>query len=218
VSKDQQITRTRTRQQNKPLTRHTNTERATAQRRLTYTPILIARPPSSGARLVGAASMMICLPPQPPPPGPPVLGGRPRDNIFTPPPPPPPQHRSRHGPQDTHHKASTAATPRYPQGRRQTRTDAPTPLKRSMLTPFGGPRPRFGTKVLPLPTTNVYTYTDRSTTHRRSIGGSRLFLPLSTTNVYTYCGGCSFGGLGFVLVVRVCVGVRGVVLCRCVCV
>ena len=33
VSKDQQVTRTRT-QQNKPLTRHTKTEPATAQRRL----------------------------------------------------------------------------------------------------------------------------------------------------------------------------------------
>jgi len=55
--------------------------------------------------------------------------------------PPPPQHSSRHGPQHTQHTASTAATPRYPQGRRQTPTDAPTPLKRSWLTPFGGPRP-----------------------------------------------------------------------------
>jgi len=46
----------------------------------------------------------------------------------------------------TAHTASTAATPRYPQGRRQTPADAPTSLKRSMLTPFGGPRPRFGAK------------------------------------------------------------------------
>jgi len=49
----------------------------------------------------------------------------------------------------TAHTASTAATPHYPQpGRRQTPADAPTPLKRSMLTPFGGPRPRFGAKTL----------------------------------------------------------------------
>jgi len=32
---------------------------------------------------------------------------------------PPPQHSSRHGPQRTQHTASTAATPRYPKGRRQ---------------------------------------------------------------------------------------------------
>ena len=69
--------------------------------------------------------MMICLPPQ----------GT------------PPTHSSRYGPQHTQHTASTAATPHYPQGRRQTPADAPTPLKRSMLTPFGGPRPRFGAKA-----------------------------------------------------------------------
>jgi len=69
--------------------------------------------------------MMICLPPQ-----------------GTPPP-----HSSRYGPQHTQHTASTAATPHYPQGRRQTPADAPTPLKRSMLTPFGGPRPEFGAKA-----------------------------------------------------------------------
>ena len=69
--------------------------------------------------------MMICLPPQ----------GT------------PPTHSSRYGPQHTQHTASTAATPHYPQGRRQTPADAPTSLKRSMLTPFGGPRPRFGAKA-----------------------------------------------------------------------
>jgi len=42
--------------------------------------------------------LMICLPPQ----GTPPL----------------PQHSSRHGPLHTQHTASTAATPRYPQGRR----------------------------------------------------------------------------------------------------
>jgi len=63
-------------------------------------------------------AMMICLPPR-----------------GTSPP-----HSSRHGPQHTQHTASTAATPRYPQGRRQTPADALTPLKRSMLTLFGGPR------------------------------------------------------------------------------
>jgi len=74
--------------------------------------------------------MMICLPPQ-----------------GTPPP-----HSSRYGPQHTQHTASTAATPHYPQGRRQTPADAPTPLKRSMLAPFGGPRPRFvgPYKILPI--------------------------------------------------------------------
>jgi len=69
--------------------------------------------------------VMICLPPQ-----------------GTPPP-----HSSRYGPQHTQHTASTAATPHYPQGRRQNPADAPTPLKRSMLTPFGGPRPGFGAKA-----------------------------------------------------------------------
>jgi len=70
---------------------------------------------------------MICLPPQ-----------------GTPPP-----HSSRYGPQHTQHTASIAATPHYPQqGRKQTLADAPTPaLKRSMLTPFGGPRPTFGAKA-----------------------------------------------------------------------
>jgi len=58
-----------------------------------------------------------------------------------------PPHSSRYGPQHTQHTASTAATPHFPQGRSQTPADAPTPLKRSMLTPFGGPRPRFGAKA-----------------------------------------------------------------------
>ena len=59
--------------------------------------------------------MMICLPPQ----------GT------------PPTHSSRYGPQHTQHTASTAATPHYPQGRRQTPADAPASLKRSMLAhPF----------------------------------------------------------------------------------
>ena len=52
--------------------------------------------------------VMICLPPQ----------GT-----------PPPQHSSRHGPQHTQHTVSTAATPRYPRGRRRPPADAPTPLK-----------------------------------------------------------------------------------------
>jgi len=66
-------------------------------------------------------------------------------NIYLSPPtpPPPPQHSSRHGPQHTQRTTNTAATPRYPQGRRQTPADAPTPLNRSMLTPFGGPRPKL---------------------------------------------------------------------------
>jgi len=41
---------------------------------------------------------------------------------------PPPQHSSRHGPRRTQHTASTAAVPRYPQGRRPTPADAPAPL------------------------------------------------------------------------------------------
>jgi len=41
------------------------------------------------------------------------------DDILTPTGYSPPQHSSRHGPQRTQHTASTAATPRYPQGRRQ---------------------------------------------------------------------------------------------------
>jgi len=77
-----------------------------------------AQPPAVH-RLEPIPMMMICLPPQ-----------------GTPSP-----HSSRHDPQHTQHTASTAATPHCPQGRRQTPADAPTPLKRSMLTPFGGPRP-----------------------------------------------------------------------------
>ena len=69
-------------------------------------------------------TMMLCLPPQ-----------------GTPPP-----HSSRYGPQHIQHTASTAATPRYLQGRRQPPADVPTPLKRSMLTSFGGPRPRVGAR------------------------------------------------------------------------
>jgi len=69
------------------------------------------------------------------------------DDMLTPTGYPPPQHSSRHGTQHTQHTASTAATPRYPQGRRQTPADAPTPLKRSMLTPFGGTRHRVGAKA-----------------------------------------------------------------------
>jgi len=49
----------------------------------------------------------------------------------------PPTHSSRHGPQRTQHTASTAATPRYPQGRRQTPADAPAPL--SCRAPSAGP-------------------------------------------------------------------------------
>ena len=79
-----------------------------------------------GAAGAGTPLVMICLPPQSTPPH---------------------THSSRHGPQHTQHTASTAATPHYPQGRGQTPADAPTPLKQSMLTPFGGPRPRFGAKA-----------------------------------------------------------------------
>jgi len=69
----------------------------------------------------------------------------------------PPQHSSRHSPQHTQHTASTAATPRYPQGRTQTPADAPTPLKRSMITSFGGPRPRFGAKARERRFTSAWT-------------------------------------------------------------
>jgi len=41
------------------------------------------------------------------------------NDMLTPTGYPPLQHSSRHGPQRTQHTASTAATPRYPQGRRQ---------------------------------------------------------------------------------------------------
>jgi len=80
-----------------------------------------------GAAGAGTPLVMICLPPQSTPPH---------------------THSSRHGPQHTQHTASTAATPHYPQGRRQTPADAPTPLKRSMLTPFGGPRPLHDMLIL----------------------------------------------------------------------
>jgi len=50
------------------------------------------------------------------------------DDMLPPPGYPPPQHSSRHGPQRTQHTASTAATPRYPQGRRQTK---PRPVRAS---------------------------------------------------------------------------------------
>ena len=54
ILKDQQVTRTRTRQQNKPLTRHTNTERATAQRRLIVEDVVAApKLPPSAALLRG---------------------------------------------------------------------------------------------------------------------------------------------------------------------
>jgi len=71
--------------------------------------------------MLALGPIMICVPPQ----------GTPT-----------PQHSSRRGSQRTQHAARTAATPRYPQGRRQAPADAPTPLKRSVLTPFGGLRPR----------------------------------------------------------------------------
>ena len=45
--------------------------------------------------------------------------------LYLPPQGTPPTHSSRHGPQRTQHTASTAATPRHPQGRRQTPADAP---------------------------------------------------------------------------------------------
>ena len=66
--------------------------------------------------------------------------------ICLPPQGAPPQYSSRHGPQRTQHTISTAATPRYPQGRRQTPADPPDPLSRSMLASFGGPSPRVGAK------------------------------------------------------------------------
>jgi len=62
---------------------------------------------------------------------------------------PPPKHSSRHGPQRTQHTASTAATPRYPQGRRQIPADAPTPLKRSMLALSEGPDPATDLSIHP---------------------------------------------------------------------
>ena len=46
------------------------------------------------------------------------------DDMLTPTGYPPPPHSSRHGPQHTQHTASTAATPCYPQGGRQTPADA----------------------------------------------------------------------------------------------
>jgi len=52
VSKDQQVTRTR--QQNKPLTRHTNTERATAQRRLVEVVVAAPKLPPSAALLLSS--------------------------------------------------------------------------------------------------------------------------------------------------------------------
>jgi len=72
--------------------------------------------------------IMICLPPQ----------GT-----------PPPQHSSRHGPQRTQHTASTAATPRYPQGRRQypcrragpTQTLHARPFRRYLASCLGSRRP-----------------------------------------------------------------------------
>ena len=53
------------------------------------------------------------------------------DEMLTPTGYPPLLHSSRHGSQRTQHTASTAATPRYPQGERQTPADAPTPPNRS---------------------------------------------------------------------------------------
>jgi len=62
------------------------------------------------------------------------------DNMLTPEGYPPPQHSSRHGPQRTQHTASTAATPRYPQGRRQAPANAPAPFNLHMrMRVRGGP-------------------------------------------------------------------------------
>jgi len=90
---------------------------------------------------------------RPPPPTPPTRTTRicagaatahpraephPDDDMFTPTGyPSPPPHSNRHGPQHTQpalrpHRATPSQPP----------ADAPTPLKRSMLTRFGGPRPR----------------------------------------------------------------------------
>jgi len=71
--------------------------------------------------------MMICLPPQ---------------GTF-------PPHSSRYGPQRAHtaHSQHCGHTALPPGQKTNPPADAPTPLKRSMLTPFGGPRPRFGAKA-----------------------------------------------------------------------
>jgi len=45
-----------------------------------------------------------------------------------------PTHSSRHGPQRTQHTASTAATPRYPQGRRQ--DPCAPPFRQARLAPL----------------------------------------------------------------------------------
>jgi len=58
----------------------------------------------------------------------------------------PTQHSNRHGPQRTQHTARTTVTPRYPQGIKPTTAEAPAPLNRSMLAPFGGLRPRVSVK------------------------------------------------------------------------
>ena len=64
--------------------------------------------------------MMMCLPPQ----------GT-----------PPPQHSSRHGQQHTQHTASTAATSRYPQGRRQYHCRRAGPTQTAYARPFSGAGP-----------------------------------------------------------------------------
>jgi len=76
--------------------------------------------------------MMICLPPQ----------GT----------PPPPSSRYADMAHSTHSTQPPALRPHRtnylpPRAEDKPPHDAPTPLKRSMLTPFGGPRPRFGAKA-----------------------------------------------------------------------
>jgi len=84
------------------------------------------------------------LPPPPPPtkthhppPHPP-----PHPTPPTPPPPPPRAQSNRHGPQRTQHTASTAATPRYPQGRRQNPHRRAGPHPTGLCSPLSeGPDP-----------------------------------------------------------------------------
>ena len=58
------------------------------------------------------------------------------DDMLTPTGYPPHTHGSRHGPQRTQHTTSTVATPRYPQGRRQTPAERADPTQSVYARPF----------------------------------------------------------------------------------
>jgi len=82
----------------------------------------------------------------------------------------PPQHSNRHGPQRTQHTASTAATPRSPQGRRQYPCRRAGPTQTVYARPFR----RAQTQVCQLPSKRLEDITPRQSGER--LPESRCFL------------------------------------------